>query len=96
MGIFNGIEILFFILGALTTLAVLGIIKLNEKYKLDWKTWTTTGLGAFLCLFCIAWSVSSVLEGEPQAASVGMVVFGLPSLISFALTRKLIINKKVK
>jgi len=91
--IFSGIEVLFFLLGVLSTLAVIGMISLNKKYNFDWKAWTTAILGSFLVIFSIAWSVSSVLEGEPRAASMGLVVFGLLGLIILALARRLIVSK---
>jgi len=96
MGIFEGIEVLFFSLGVVTTLAVVGMIYLAQKYKLDWKMYATSITGIFLGIFAIAWSVSSVLEGEPRAASMGMVVFGLPSLAFLGFFRRILLagNKK--
>jgi len=91
--IFSGIEVLFFLLGFLTCLFIFIFVRLYNKYQMDWKVWSLVGLGTFLMLFCIAWSVSSVLEGEPRAASMGMVVFGLPSLIMFGLSRRVLIHK---
>lgn len=91
--IFSGIELLFFILGFISCLAVLGLISLNKKSRLDWKKGSIIGLGAFLLLFCIAWSVSSVLEGEPRAASMGMVVFGMPALILLTLGLRMALKK---
>jgi len=94
--IFSGIEVLFFLLGFLTCLFIVVFFHLYNKYKMDWKTWSLVGLGAFLMLFCLAWSVSSVLEGEPRAASMGMVVFGLPALILFGLSRRMLLQKSRK
>jgi len=94
--IFSGIEVLFFLLGFLTCLFIVLFIRLYSNYQMDWKVWSLLGLGAFLMLFCIAWSVSSVLEGEPRAASMGMVVFGLPALILLGLTRRMLLHKPRK
>ncbi|MBR8537528.1 hypothetical protein KDU71_18305 [Carboxylicivirga sediminis] len=91
--IFSGIELLFFILGFISCLAMLGLISLNMKSRLDWKKGSIIGLGAFLLLFCIAWSVSSVLEGEPRAASMGIVVFGMPALILLTLGLRMALKK---
>ncbi|MBI9063761.1 MAG: hypothetical protein JEZ14_17400 [Marinilabiliaceae bacterium] len=93
--IFSGVELLFFFLGFLSCLMIVGLIHLNRRNRLDWKAWLSIGLGAFLFLFCIAWSVSSVLEGEPRAASMGMVVFGLPALILLTLGMRLSFKKSV-
>lgn len=91
MGIFDGIEVLFFSLGVITTLAVVGMIYLSKNYRLNWKMYSVSLLGIFLGIFAIAWSVSSMLEGEPRAASMGMVVFGLPSLAFLGLFRRLLL-----
>ena len=83
--IFTGVEVLFFVLGVISTLLVLGFVLLNKQYQLDWKSWTVMVFGALLLVFSIAWSVSSVLEGEPRAASMGMVFFGIPGLGSYTI-----------
>lgn len=94
MNIFTGIEILFFFLGVMTTLLVLWLIHLHKKHQFNWYLWTLTIIGAFLAVFTVAWSVSSVLEGEPQAANMGILVFGLPVLIIFGVTNRLLIKLK--
>jgi len=91
--IFTGDEILFFALGVMATLFVQAIRSWNKQYKFDKMIWPMIILGFLLLLFCLAWSVSSVLEGEPRAASMGMLVFGLPALILLALSRRLILKK---
>lgn len=92
--IFTGIEMLFFILGVLTTLGIATVVYYNRKLKFNAGAWTSIGLGLFLFIFCIAWSASSVLEGEPRASSMGMLVFGIPSIILLVLGRKLALKKK--
>lgn len=92
--IFTGIEILFFTLGLLTALFAVALVKYNQELKFDKWSWSTLILGGFLAIFCLAWSVSSVLEGVPRAASMGMVVFGLPSIILLLLGRKMALKKK--
>ena len=94
MNIFNGIEILFFCLGVLTTVSVGALVYLHKAYRFDWKSWSLSGMGVFLFIFCVAWSVSSVLEGEPQAAALGLVFFGCPAVISFLLARRLVVGGK--
>ena len=92
--IFSGVEVMFFLLGFLTCLAMFGFVRMNQKYNMDWKSWTLAGVGVFLFLFCLAWSISSVLEGEPRAASMGMVVFGIPALIFGVLTRRMVLRSQ--
>ena len=94
--IFTGVEVLFFVLGVISTLLVLGFVLLNKQYQLDWKSWTAMVFGALLLVFSVAWSVSSVLEGEPRAASMGMVFFGIPGLIVLLLSRRLVLKCKAR
>ena len=94
--IFTGIEFLFFMLGVVSTLSVMGLVVLQKKYQLDWKSWTTLILGILLLVFAIAWSISSVLEGEPRAASMGMVFFGIPGLIILLLGRRFVVRSEIK
>ncbi len=90
MGIFEGIEILFFVLGALSVLFCWGLVHARKKFDLKWPVMILGGCGAFLLLFCIAWSASSILEGEPQAANLGLLVFGTPVLLIFGAIRRTI------
>jgi len=92
--IFTGIEILFFLLGVLSTLLVLMLLKWNKEYSLNWKSWSILGLGSFLLVFAVAWSFSSVLEGEPRAGSMGAFVFGIPSLLLLIVGRRMISTTK--
>ena len=93
--IFTGIEILFFSLGVITTLAIGLIYYYNQKLKFSFSTWLSSCTGIFLFIFGIAWAVSSVLEGEPRAASMGLIVFVIPSLILLLFSRKLALKKVV-
>ena len=90
MGIFSGTEMLFFVLGAMTVLLIFGLIRMKKTYTMDWKALTLAIIGIFLAVFCTAWSVSSVLEDEPQAAVMGFLLFGLPVLVIFGIFRRLI------
>ena len=89
MGIFTGTELLFFALGALTVLFTGGLVYMKKKRNLIWQAMGLAGLGACLILFCIAWSVSSVLEGEPQAANMGLLVFGSPVLVIIGILNRM-------
>ncbi len=92
--IFTGIELLFFWLGVITTVGIGTIVYYNRQFKFKAGTWASVSIGLFLFIFCIAWSISSVLEGEPRAASMGMVIFGIPSIILLVLGRKFALKKK--
>ena len=90
MEVFTGDEILFFCLGVVSILLVYALIRLQRRYTFTWYSWVLSILGAFLLVFTIGWVASSTLEGEPQAASMGLLVFGLPFLIIFGITSRLI------
>jgi hypothetical protein len=90
MDIFTGIEILFFVLGALSVLLMGGVVYLKKRYSLPWYGTALGGFGGFFIVFCVAWMVSSILEGEPQAANMGILVFGLPILLVFGTLRRVI------
>lgn len=54
--------------------------------------------GIGLILFSAAWSVASILEGVPRAASMGLLLFGLPGIVVltfFAKRLKFQINNTV-
>jgi len=87
--IFTGIEILFFSLGALTSIFMCSLIYYKKKYTLSSLVLSLFVSGGALAIFCIAWSVSSYLEGVPRAASMGLAVFGIPSIIILLLARRM-------
>ena len=59
LGIFTGIEVLFFMLGVLTTLAVGCLAYMKLRFPLKWNSLVLTGLGLFTIIAAVAWSVSS-------------------------------------
>jgi len=79
--IFTKIEILFFTLGVITTLSGCLLVKLNKKYKFNIALWLSFITGFLFLIFCLAWSISSIIEGEPRAASMGYIFFGLPGIL---------------
>lgn len=79
--IFTGIEVLFFWLGAITLACVQGLVWMRLKQQSSWLSLAVLGTGVGTILFATAWSISSILEKEPQSASMGMVVIGLPGLV---------------
>lgn len=93
MGFLTGMEVLFFILGVVATLSVLGMIRLMKKYDFRWYATVLAALGLVGAIFTIAWFVSSIAEGEPQAATMGLLFFGIPVLILFGTTRRLVKKK---
>ena len=77
--------ITFYILGLLAAAAAWWLIRLALTRKVG--RWPVAGLavGIALILFCVAWSVGSVLEGVPRAAAMGVVFFGFPGVVLLTL-----------
>lgn len=90
MAIFSGIEMLFFWLGFLLMGAIAGITVLARRYKFNWKAWLLVVTGLFLGFFALAWSISSALEGESHAATIGMVMFGVPGVVLIVLAGRFV------
>jgi len=84
--------LMWFVLGLIVGLSVLGGLELHKRFDLDWRAWSGLLLGELLLLFCIAWSVASMAEGVPRAASMGLLLFGGPGLITLVLTWRLFVQ----
>lgn len=89
-------DLTWYILGLLTTASVIYILKLSKKYALNWIAYSGYGMGIFLILFSVAWSVGAVLEGVPRAGSMGMLLFGLPGIIFLTITLRYVFEKLKK
>lgn len=83
--------LMWFVVGLATGLGVLGAVELHKRFDLDWRGWGGLGLGFVLVLFCFAWSTASVAEGEPQAANMGLMMFGAPGVAVLALSWRLFV-----
>ena len=83
--------LMWFTLGLIVGLSALGAVELRKHFRVDWRGWTGLAVGIVLVLFCIAWSVASLAEGEPQAASMGLLLFGGAGVAVLALTGRLLI-----
>ncbi|MTI12689.1 hypothetical protein [Sansalvadorimonas verongulae] len=79
--IFTGIEVLFFWMGVACLATVQGLAWLRWKKQASWPSLAVLTAGSATILFAIAWAVSSVLEKEPQSASMSLIVILLPGLI---------------
>jgi len=91
-------SLLWFLIGAGTVLIIWGLLnwKKNNSITLSWQSLTGIVLGVFVLLFAIAWSISSIAEGENQAAGMGLIFFGGLTLIIFAITRRKILKDNPK
>ena len=89
LAIFTGIEVLFFWLGVASLATVQLLALLRWKKQSSWPSLAVLALGIGTMLFAVAWAVSSVLEKEPQSASMSMLVIFLPGLILTTLGGRL-------
>ena len=94
MGIFNGSESLFYLLGVFTLALVFGLFYIHKIFNFKWYATVLAALGIFQTVFTIAWWISSIQEGEPQAGNMGLLAFGLPALLLFGITQRLISKRK--
>lgn len=78
--------LMWYLLGMLTVMAFVGYRKIAQQYQLN--IIATLGILASAgCMwFCIAWSWASFVEREPQSGAMGLIMFGLISIIIFAVT----------
>ena len=84
--------LMWFCLGSLLILTLWGLLTWNgrREKKFSLLSWAVLLVTLFHSLFTIAWVVSSMIENEPQAAGMGLLIFGAISLVLVALTRRLI------
>jgi hypothetical protein len=83
--------LMWFTLGLLLGLSAFGSVELHKRFRIDWRGWAGLILGELAVLFCIAWSVASMAEGEPRAASMGLMLFGGSGVAVLALTWRLLV-----
>lgn len=94
MGIFSANQILFFFIGVLATLFTFALIHLRKKYPFRWHSTLLAGMGIALALFSVAWAISSLLENEARASGMGLLIFGVSSLVCLGLSRQLVLKEQ--
>ena len=79
--------LVWFFLGTSVVLFIWGFRSwtVKNQIKLSLLSWIGIIIAVLLALFTIAWSVSSISEGENRAAIMGLLFFGIFSLIIFRL-----------
>ncbi|KUO60931.1 MAG: hypothetical protein APF84_14000 [Gracilibacter sp. BRH_c7a] len=84
-------SLIWLILGAATLGAIWGLVYWNTKRKQRFTKPQFSGLllSIFVGLFAVAWSISSILEDEIQAAAMGIMIFGGTAVILFFLSLRL-------
>ena len=65
----------YIVLGGAMALAAFFVYNFHRRARLDWKSWALAGVAIVLVAFGLAWAYTSMLEGEPRAAVMGIVMF---------------------
>lgn len=83
-------ELMWYLLGGLTVglFWLVALWSRKKEFKPSPISWLGIVTEIFLILFALSWFVSSIEEGESQAAGMGLLFIGASALIVFALTRK--------
>lgn len=87
--------VIWICLGALMTGLACGLyawIK-SRNLHVNWLSMLGIVFSFMLLFFTLAWFLSSLVEGEPQAAGMGLLIFGVLALIVMLLTRKNILGQ---
>ncbi|AGG07026.1 MULTISPECIES: hypothetical protein [Dehalococcoides] len=82
---------MWFIIGILVGALVLGLVWLMKRnnFSLAWYEWLIGAIGALMLLFTVQNYFGSLAEVEPKAASMFLLVVGLPGLVLLALAWQL-------
>jgi len=82
--------IFWLILGALMASSIWFIyIKFQAAGKMSLARWVLTAISVLWGAFTLAWIVSSIAEGEMQAAGMGLLIFGAILLVLVIVTVRL-------
>jgi len=86
--------IMWFVLGGLLCLAFWALYRLNgrREEKFTPLVWIMFMITVLQSLFTIAWVVTSIVEGESQAAAMGLLFFGFITLGLAGITRRFVKN----
>ena len=85
-------DLMWFFLGACLILSLWALVTWNKKRRrrISISGWIWIIMTLITFLFTIAWSFSSLYEGETKAAGMGLLVFGGLTLILFTIASRLI------
>jgi hypothetical protein len=70
----------WYLIGLVLGLSAYVLFRKRAQHGLGWLPLSLSGAGIGLILFATAWSVACMLEGVPRAASMGLLLFGLPGI----------------
>jgi hypothetical protein len=83
-------------IGLVVGLNLLAYSELSQRLELDWKGWGGLLAGEALVLFCVAWSAASLAEGEPRAASMGLIFFGGSGVLVLVLSWRFFVSRAAR
>jgi hypothetical protein len=89
-------ELTWYVVGVLAGGSGYLVYMLSRKYHLGVIGLGSLITGLFLMLFTVAWSVGSVLEGVPRAASMGIVFFAMPGIALLTFTAKRFLTSRYR
>jgi hypothetical protein len=86
--------ILWFLLGGLVVANAVYLCRWIKRNNVSPGVWAWLGFiaGGLLLFFTIAWCVTSIIEGETQAALMGLLFFCVPAVIVLVVTRRSILK----
>ena len=85
------LELTWLITGLLSSGTVVIALEVRKQTQLSLLLWICFVLGSALVLFALPWAVGSILEGVPRAASMGILLFGLPGIVLLTISANKII-----
>ena len=85
----------WYLVGLLLGLSGYYLLRQRIQHNVGWSSLSITGVGIGLILFALAWGVASILEGVPRAASMGMLLFGLPGIGLTTYGGRLIVKARI-
>jgi len=89
-------SLVWLVIGLVVGLNLLAYSELSRRLALDWKGWAGLLSGEALVLFCLAWSAASLAEGEPRAASMGLLSFGGAGVLVLVLSWRFFVSRAAR
>jgi len=89
-------ELMWYVVGLLAGVSGYLVYMFSRKYHLGVIGLGSLIIGLFLILFTVAWSVGSVLEGVPRAASMGIFFFAMPGIVLLTFIAKRFLTSRYR
>ncbi len=89
-------SLVWLVIGLVVGLNLLAYSELSRRLEMDWRGWGGLLTGEALVLFCLAWSAASLAEGEPRAASMGLLFFGGAGVLVLVLSWRFFVSRAAR